>query len=311
MKIVLLMMVSVMIGWSAGNDIVPIPVEIEYDRQKAHVGKKLFFDPRLSKDGTVACVNCHILPGSGADAAEVSTGVGGAQGVFNSPTVLNAVLNVSQFWDGRAANLEEQVHGPVSNPFEMGISMEKAAQIVNADKVYRRLFKETYGAPATASSIANAIAEFQKALITPNSRFDRFLRGVDTAITKKEKKGYELFLKRGCVTCHNGVNLGGNMYQKSGIFFQEETVVHKEHYGRFNVTKHEKDKYYFKVPTLRNIALTAPYMHDGDVKDLAGAVRFMYRHQMGIHADEEEVDAMVSFLKTLTGEQPKILRKRP
>jgi cytochrome c peroxidase len=287
--------------------ITPIPQTIEYDKAKAKLGHKLFFEPRLSKDGTIACVNCHILPGSGADPNPVSFGVGGAKGIFNSPTVLNAVFNLSQFWDGRARDLKEQAKGPISNPIEMALPMEAAIETLKADEAYVKAFAKIYADGITPDNVVDAIAEFERALITPNARFDRYLRKEEGVLNEQELRGWELFQKRGCISCHNGINVGGNLYQKSGIFAQGKMEIHDEHFGRFFVTKKEKDKYYFKVPTLRNISLTAPYFHDGSTYSLKEAVEKMMEFQLGIIPDPEEVDDITAFLMTLEGETPAIL----
>ena len=285
----------------------PIPQSIDYDRQKAALGKKLFFEGRLSKDGTVACVNCHQLPGSGADVSEFSFGVDGAEGNINSPTVFNAVFNFVQFWDGRAENLEEQARGPISNPVEMANSMENVVAMLKSDNDYRHDFSSIYTDGVTPENIVDAIAEFERALITPNARFDRYLRGEKDALNEQEREGYAFFQGFGCISCHNGVNIGGNMYQKVGVFLPYEDKTNN--LGRYNVTKLEADKFYFKVPSLRNIELTAPYMHDGKAKTLEDAVFEMFEHQLGDAYTQAEMDAIVAFLKTLTGEQPAILKE--
>ncbi len=291
----------------ASEPILPIPLNIEYDAQKASLGRELFFDPRLSKDGSVACVNCHALPGSGVDPNPVSFGVGGAKGIFNSPTVLNAVFNFSQFWDGRAPDLETQAKGPIANGIEMALPLREAVAVLKDDDRYRERFATLYPDGITAENLVNAIAEFERTLITPNAPFDRYLRGEPNVLSPEALRGYELFKKRGCISCHNGINIGGNLYQKSGVFSEGKLEMHPEHFGRYNVTGREKDKYYFKVPTLRNVSLTAPYFHDGSVFDLETAVRTMMEYQLGIIPDPDEIRAIVAFLKTLEGDTPPFL----
>lgn len=289
-------------------DLRPIPEHAVYDKQKAHLGKKLFFDPILSRDGTVACVTCHLLPGNGAESTSVSTGVDGKKGGMNSPTVLNAVFNFVQFWDGRAKDLKEQAKGPILNPVEMDNSEENVLSVLNNQKEYKKSFYSIYKSELTFDQVVEVIAEFEKALITPNSRFDSYIKGNKSTLSDAEKEGYRLFKERGCISCHNGTNIGGTLYQKIGIF--KLFNCGSEHLGRFNITKKEKDKYYFKVPTLRNISQTAPYMHGGKVKTLEEAVEIMYEYQLGILPDKEEVKAIVSFLKTLDGQSPEILKEK-
>lgn len=285
----------------------PIPLKPVVNVQKAAVGKQLFMDPRLSKDGTVACVSCHNLSRGGADSTAVSTGVGGKQGTLNSPTVFNAVNNLAQFWDGRAKDLKTQALGPIVNPVEMANTYQQVVKTVSADQTYFRAFKELYpNQKITIEMIADAIAEFEKTLLTPDARFDHYLRGNTKALSSKEKEGYALFKNRGCVACHNGVNIGGNMYQRFGIFAQ-----YKDRHnalGRYAVTKKAEDKYFFKVPTLRNIEKTAPYFHDGSAKTMEQAVQGMAYFQLGRKLSDDEVGKIVAFLRTLSGELPETVR---
>ena len=282
----------------------PIPNEVKVDKKKVQLGKKLFFDPILSRDGTISCATCHDLQNGGDDGLKFSFGIGGKEGNINSPTVYNAVFNFRQFWDGRAKNLKEQVIGPIENPVEMGHSMEGAVETLKQSKIYSSDFINVYSDGITQENIADAIAEFEKTLITPDSPFDRYLKGDEEAISQKAKEGYRLFESKGCVLCHHGVNIGGNFYNKFGIYED----VNSSNLGRYNITKREEDKYVFKVPSLRNIALTSPYMHDGRINTLKSAVEFMTRHQLGRHMEEGETDAIVEFLKSLTGEIPVIVR---
>ncbi len=286
--------------------ITPLPQKAEYDKIKAELGKKLFFDPILSIDNTVSCASCHILPGSGSDLTSYSKGVGGAIGGMNTPTVLNSMYNLSQFWDGRAADLQEQAGGPIVNPVEMASTKEHVLKVLNENKRYKKHFYIIYKEALKFSQVTEVLAEFEKALITPNAPFDNYLRGDTTALTDLEKKGYELFQNKGCISCHNGINIGGSMYQKVGIF--EKFIGRKGSLGRYNVTKDEDDRYTFKVPSLRNVALTAPYMHDGNISNLKDMISKMGRLQLGQDIDEKEVDAIVAFLHTLTGQTPEILK---
>jgi cytochrome c peroxidase len=285
----------------------PLPQEVAYDKNKAILGKKLYMDTKLSKDGTVACVSCHELQdGSGVDHLPTSTGIKGQQGPVNAPTVYNAVYNFVQFWDGRAKDLQEQAAGPVENPVEMGDTFSNVIQKLKNDEAYVKLFEKIYDGKITKETITDAIAEFEKALVTPNSKFDQFLRGNKDALNEIEKEGFALFQSKGCVSCHNGINLGGNLYQKAGVF--EQFPQTDNFTGRYAVTGDEKDKYFVKVPTLRNISKTAPYFHHGRTSDLRTAVMQMGYYQLGISMSLEEADKIVAFLKTLEGEVPEIAK---
>lgn len=285
----------------------PLPQHVDFDKEKAILGKKLYLDPKLSKDGTVACINCHVLQdGSGVDHLSTSTGIKGQKGPVNAPTVYNAVFNFVQFWDGRAKDLQDQAGGPVENPLEMGDNFPDVIQKLKNDPQYVSAFEKVYGGKITKETITDAIAEFEKALVTPNSRFDQFLRGDKEALSKSEKEGFTLFQSKGCVSCHNGVNLGGNLYQKAGVF--EKFPQTDNFTGRYAVTGDEKDKYFVKVPTLRNISRTAPYFHHGKTPDLRTAVVQMGYYQLGISLSLDEADKIVAFLKTLDGEVPEIAK---
>ncbi len=286
------------------DPIKPIPNEVKVDAKKVQLGKKLFFDPILSKDGTISCATCHDLQNGGDDGLKFSFGIKGQEGNINSPTVYNAVFNFRQFWDGRAKDLKEQAIGPIENPVEMGHTMVDAVKILNQSKTYRENFNDVYPNGITKDNIADAIAEFEKMLITPDSPFDRYLKGDKEAISKKAKEGYLLFESKGCILCHHGVNVGGNFYNKFGIYKDADS----RHLGRYNITKREEDKYVFKVPSLRNIALTAPYMHDGRISTLKEAVELMTKYQLGRHMEQGDTEAIVAFLKSLTGELPAIVR---
>lgn len=293
----------------AVDDITPIPLQVHYDINKAKLGGKLFFDPHLSKDGTISCSTCHTLPGSGANATAFSYGVNGSEGVINSPTVLNSVYNFVQFWDGRAKSLKEQVSGPIENPLEMANSMGAVVQTLKNSPAYTKEFETLYKEGVTAENITDAIAEFESALTTPNSRFDKYLAGDKQILSAKEKEGYKRFVALGCINCHDGVNIGGNMYQRAGIM--SEFVSKNSSLGRYNVTGRESDKYVFKVPTLRNIETTAPYFHDGATQTLEDAVRKMGEHQLGRILGDQDIGNLVAFLKTLTGQAPEILKELP
>jgi cytochrome c peroxidase len=230
----------------------------------------------------------------------------GKKGRIQSPTVLNSVFNFTQFWNGRAKTLKEQIKGPVHNSVEMDMKNDVIEKRLNASPYYKMLFKKTYHTDyITYDMVADAIAEFEKALITPNCKFDLYLKG-KTKLTPLEKKGYVLFKKYGCITCHNGINVGGNSFQKMGTIFPIKQCVG----DRFEVTKIKFDKCIYKVPTLRNVALTAPYFHDGSAQTLEKAVEKMAYNNLGIKIKKEDVKAIVAFLKTLTGKTPEIMRRK-
>ncbi len=289
-----------------------IPVNFDYDRAKVELGKKLFFEPRLSKSGWITCNSCHNLSTGGVDNLPSSIGHKWFFGPINSPTVLNSRFNLTQFWDGRAKDLKEQAGGPIENPIEMGSNHELAVSVLQSIPEYVQWFSEVYGQTElyedekiTIDQVTDAIAAFEETLTTPNSRFDFWLNGYDEYITESEKEGYDIFKDKGCISCHNGVGVGGNSYQKFGVAKPYDKDTHT--LGRYNVTKEEKDKYVFKVPLLRNIELTSPYFHDASTYDLTEAVNTMSEYQLGISLSESETSKIVEFLRTLTGDQPSII----
>ncbi len=290
-----------------GGPLLPLPTDVEVDPVRRTLGERLFHDTGLSADGTVSCATCHDLARGGVDGLRVSRGVGGREGELNAPTVLNAAFNFRQFWDGRAPTLEDQVDGPLLHADELGSGWDAALAHVRADPVYRELFADAYDGRIVRETICNAIATFERSLVTPGARFDRFLLGEADALDARELRGHELFLELGCTTCHQGVNIGGNMFQVFGRirpFYEDDAEVAPADRGRFNVTGREEDLHKFKVPSLRNVALTAPYLHDGSVETLGETVQLMARHELGFDLTDPEVDALVAFLHTLTGEQP-------
>ena len=281
----------------------PLPQKVEVNAAKAKLGKALFFDVRLSKDGSVSCASCHILNEGGDDNLPVSFGYNGQTGTRNAPTVYNAVYNFRQFWDGRAADLQDQAADPIENPVEMANSFKKL--IPKLEKTpYKKAFEAIYKDGITKNNITDAIAEYEKTLITPNAPFDKYLKGDNNALSKEAKEGYEIFKTKGCVLCHQGINLGGNMYNKFGIYSESNS----KDLGRYDVTHKERDKGYFKVPSLRNIARTAPYFHDGSEPSLREAVLTMSEYQLGREITNEEVNKILAFLKSLNGELPKNIK---
>src|SRR5690554_2435230 len=281
----------------------PIEPYVTSDPAKVELGKQLFFDPRLSKSGFISCNSCHNLSMGGTDNIPTSIGDQWQEGPINSPTVLNFSLNVAQFWDGRAANLQEQAGGPIANPLEMASSHVLAVDVINSIPQYREEFAKVYGtSEVIIENITDAIAVFEETLVTPNSRFDLWLKGDDDAITEQELAGYNTFKSIGCVACHNGPNAGGTSFQRMGVVEPYQTSNPAE--GRAAVTGKDADRFTFKVPTLRNVELTYPYFHDGAYWTLEEATDVMARLQLGRKLDEQEIDNVVAFLKTLTGDQP-------
>lgn len=283
----------------------PIPQTIQIDTRKVELGERLFHDERLSGDNSISCAHCHALDQGGVDGTRHSFGVEGREGPINSPTVYNSGLNFVQFWNGRAATLEDQVEGPVHAALEMNSNWTEVIKKLSVDKSYPGDFKAIYKDGMTSENIKNAIAEFERSLNTPNSRFDRYLRGEADAISDDEKTGYALFKDYGCVACHQGANVGGNMYQTFGVmgdYFKDRGNVTKADYGRYNVTGNEEDRHLFKVPSLRMVTLTAPYFHDGSEEKLEDAIKVMAKYQLGRKIPDEDIRLMIKFLHTLAGE---------
>jgi cytochrome c peroxidase len=267
------------------------------------LGRMLFFENRLSKNHDISCNSCHDLATFGVDGKPTSEGHKGQKGTRNAPTVFHAAGHIAQFWDGRAATLEEQASGPMMNPVEMAMPGEKyVLAMLNSIPQYVKGFKQSFPGekkPVSVTNAARAIAAFERKLIT-TSRFDKFLAGDESALTGQERRGLELFAAAGCTTCHNGPSVGGTSFQKLGLI-EEYPTGDK---GRFEVTKNEEDLHKFRVPALRNVEKTGPWFHDGSVKELPTAVRLMARHQLGMSFSDAEVDDIVAFLESLTGELP-------
>jgi cytochrome c peroxidase len=277
----------------SNSDFIPIPSkeDMELDENLVLLGEKLFSDTRLSRDNTISCASCHDLAKGGTDQMQFSTGVAGGHGRINSPTVFNSVFNIKQFWDGRAEDLIAQASGPVHNPLEMGSNWDEVVAKLSADAVY--------------------IVLFEKSLVTPDNKFDLYLKGNDYALSDKEKQGFELFKKYNCNNCHLGVSVGANSFQKMGVYKDyfadraaglnglKQMPLAKEDLGRFNVTRAEVDRHVFKVPTLRNIKKTFPYLHDGTIRSLSRTVEIMGEYQVGKTIPKEDVTKIVLFLKTL------------
>lgn len=302
-----LMTVGISVVWAVPDEpIQPIAPVKEINLAQAELGKKLFFDPRLSKSGFISCNSCHNLSMGGTDNLKTSVGDHWHEGPINAPTVLNSSLNVAQFWDGRAADLQAQAGGPIANPGEMAFSHTLAVGVLESIPGYVIEFKQVFGTDRiTINEVTQAIAEFEKTLATPNSRFDQWLLGKKDALTADELAGYKLFKDSGCVACHNGPAVGGNSFQKMGLVEPYRTSNPAE--GRFAVTGKDADRFNFKVPSLRNVELTYPYFHDGAAITLRDAVDTMGRIQLGKKFTADENLKIVAFLKTLTGDQPEFL----
>ncbi|RMF96305.1 MAG: cytochrome-c peroxidase [Candidatus Schekmanbacteria bacterium] len=287
----------------------PVLKDNEATPEKVELGKILFFDPRLSASALISCNTCHNLGLGGSDYQETSTGHGWHRGERNAPTVLNSVFNVAQFWDGRAKDLEEQAKGPVQASVEMNNKPEDVIKTLKSMPEYVEKFKKAFPKdkdPVTFDNMAKAIEVFEATLITPDSKFDRFLKGDEKALSKKEREGLDLYMTKGCSGCHGGLNMGGEGYFPFGLVKKPPKAILAGDTGRYKITGNLPDKYYFKAPSLRNIALTPPYFHSGRVWDLKEAVKIMGDVQFGIKITDDEADKIVAFLKATTGKQPKI-----
>jgi len=288
----------------------------EPDPDKVLLGKHLYFDTRLSGEGNISCNSCHNLETYGVDNLQFSPGdAEGTVGGRNSPTTFHAALHKMQFWDGRAADVEEQAGGPILNPLEHNIKDEQ--QLVNRLKeveLYHELFSNAYGSddPITFDNLTNAIGAFERTLM-PESRFDKYLEGDESALSNSEKKGLMVFIDSGCITCHSGVALGGQMLQKFGLYhdYWKHTESKEIDYGLFDISEDESEKYFFKVPGLRNVIHTAPYFHDGSVQDLKDAVRIMAKLQRDVELSDEEIDDVTVFLESLTADISDEIKKSP
>jgi len=290
----------------ASEPIVPIPKVVEYDLKKALLGKELFEETGLSKDSKVACVNCHSYEHGGAGNEKVSVGAHDSKSSANIPTVFNAYFNFRQFYNGRAKDLKEHLKDSLNSSTKMYKSTKDIETFLRNSKKYLELFEDVYNKKPSVDLMIDAIVEFEKALYTPDSRFDRFLRG-EIELTDREMRGYKLFKKFGCITCHTGVNVGGNSFQKAGLIV--EIPWSDKNPDLYSLTKKEADKNVYKVPTLRNIALTKPYLHNGMFDSLKEAVITIAYVNLGIRISEEEALDVVEFFKSLTGKKPKILQE--
>lgn len=299
---------SAVSGARAEEPVAPLPQSHGQDHARVALGERLFSDRRLSRDQTLSCASCHDLATGGTVRTPLTHGIGGAPGLRNSPSVFNSSFNFRQFWDGRVDTLEKQFAEVLQAPKVMGMDWETLVARLAGDAPLVASFQVTFGRGPDAQSITDAVVAYERSLITPNSRFDRFLRGERDALSRDERAGYERFKNYGCVACHQGMNLGGNMFQVFGVvgargdYFRQRRLQPPADLGRFRSTGREEDKLVFRVPSLRNVALTAPYLHDGSAATLADAVSIMFDAQLGRRAEPGDIDLIVKFLGTLTGE---------
>ena len=304
------------LAWETLPDKAPVPSNNPMTPEKIELGKKLYFDPRLSKTGQVSCNSCHNVLGNGTDNKPVSEGINGLKGNRHAPTVWNAAFLPAQFWDGRAASLEEQAKGPMINPVEMGMeSHELVVKKIASIEGYRKEFKKVYGDEKSINidNVAKAIAAYERTLITPSSAYDRFLKGDKKALSASATRGMELVKTVGCIACHtgphfNGPTAGAPFYMKfptiPGTEYEKKYELAQD-LGRYNVTKNEADKNFWRVSSWRNVELTGPYFHNGKVQTLDEAVRVMAKTQLARDLKDNEVSDIVAFLKSLTGKRPK------
>ena len=292
----------------------PVPPPPAADPRVVALGERLFHDPRLSRGGDVSCASCHVLVEGGDDGEVISTGINGEKGEINSPTVFNSGLYVAQFWDGRVETLEDQIDGPIQNPIEMGSMWPDVVDILYGDPEIAGEFDAIYSPDANGETISRdtirrTIAAFVRSLHTTGSRFDKWLEGDAEALSPEELEGYRWFKHYGCHSCHQGAAVGGNFFQVFGVlndsqYFRERGNITKADRGRFNVTGNKADMHAFKVPSLRMVVHTAPYLHDGSAKTLRDAVDAMFTHQLGRTAPDHHKEAIVAFLCTLAGAHP-------
>jgi cytochrome c peroxidase len=285
--------------------ITPVSITSPIDTEKAELGERLFHDVRLSHGDAISCATCHKLAQGGDDGVARSVSADGTPLQFNAPTIFNVSFDFRLNWRGNFRTLEEQNEAALLDKTLMNMTWQELLAKMNADADYARRFKQLYSSPPERVSVLDALATYQRSLTTPNARFDRYLRGDRNAITPEEARGYELFKSYGCIACHQGVNVGGNLFQKFGIFadpFAAKQATSEADLGRFVITGRESDRHVFRVPSLRNVAVTAPYFHDGRTASLDEAIRIMAQNQLGRELTDGDVQAIVKFLRTLTGE---------
>ncbi len=288
----------------------PLPLQHGEDPDKVALGERQFHDPRLSADNSISCASCHNLASGGTDHRARSIGIGGRIGPIKAPTVYNSRFNLAQFWDGRATTLEQQVDGPLNNPLEMGSSLPQVVEKLRKIPEVVQQYSAIYPDGLTADNLRDAIACFERSLVTSDAPFDRWLRGDKNAIGQAELEGYRLFKRYGCISCHQGINVGGNMYGYMGAmgnyFANRGGDISKADLGRYNVTGREEDRFLFKVPGLRLAAINPPYFHDGSASTLTEAVKIMGRFQLGREIPAEDIERIIRFLHSLVGRHPRL-----
>lgn len=283
----------------------PLPLEVSLDNRKVALGERLFQDTRLSSNNQMSCYSCHNLKSGGADRKNHLRNSQQDYGMTNTLTVFNASFNYKIGWDGRFANILDHLDDPVNNPSALGSTWEKIVARLKQVSEYRQTFNQIYHEELNVSSLKDTLTVYQESLYTPNSRLDQFLRGNKAALTATEQTGYNLFKSYGCVSCHQGMNVGGNLFQRFGVmgdYFADRGNMTQADLGRFNATQDQADRYVFRVPSLRNVAVTPPYFHDGSAQTLEQAITIMGKYQLGRSLTQTEVDQIAQFLRSLTGE---------
>jgi len=283
----------------------PIPKNIELNEVIVSLGEKLFSDPRMSEKN-ISCISCHNLNLAGNDDRKVSVDINGGDDLMNTPTIFNVGLNPLLTWYGHDMTLEDHVDNVLANKKHMNGNWENILTRLRADPSYVKQFMWSYRTGLTRENVKHAIATFERSLTTPDSAFDNFLRGDETAISHDQKEGFKLFQQYGCISCHQGINVGGNLHAKLGTFtdpFDNDESAPQSNFtlGRYNITNEDDDKYVFRVPSLRNVEQTAPYFHSGDINDLEEAIVFMARCQLGREIDAIDAGLIADFLRSLTG----------
>lgn len=285
---------------------VPLPEPVPQPLEQVRLGRALFHDPILSKNRNISCSSCHILDAGGDDNRAFPVSAHGQQGKLNSPSIFNLDGHIAYFWDGRLKSIEQQMSAPDSHNDAMGLDWETAVERLKDDKHYRELFQDAFGGVITEKTINTALISFERTLTTSNTAYDRFLKGNLEAISPRAQTGMGLFNSLGCASCHHGPLLGATMFQRMGVFhtyYTDPNDIRSEDLGRYNVTGDERDKFYFKVPSLRNVEMTAPYFHDGSAETLEDAVKAMAHFQLGQTLSDEDTASLVAFLKSLTGDR--------
>jgi len=285
--------------------IFPIPQVVEFNKARATLGEALFFDTRLSKDNNISCASCHQLDAGGDDNVALGISMSAEHNIINTPSIFNVRYNFRQNWNGSTRTLQGQVDTAMNSRHAFDNTWDAVITALSTDPLLARDFREAYGDGITRQNVIDAIVEFEKTLVTPNSRFDRYLRNESDSLNQEEIEGYQKFKELGCISCHQGINIGGNLFQKFGVFYNyiaERGNITQADYGRMNTTDRQMDKFVFKVPSLRNIALTAPYLHDGSAETLEEAIDIMGRTQLGRTLTVDEILMIKAFLNTLTGE---------